>query len=72
MRYFWGLKSIDSVDYTDKNGSLLFDKALKKLGTLKSDEQYGYKFNPKLGGNELLENMDKMKYICLSQYCGST
>ena len=57
MRRFWALKKIDDEDYKDKNENYLFQRALKKFGSLKKDEQYGYKFSPKLGGNELLDNM---------------
>ena len=57
MRRFWAFKKIDDEDYKDKNENYLFQRALKKFGSLKKDEQYGYKFSPKLGGNELLDNM---------------
>jgi hypothetical protein len=61
MRRFWGMQKIEDEDYKDGNQKPLFERALKKFGPLKSDEQYGYKFNPKLGGNELLGNMDVVK-----------
>ena len=57
IRRFWGLKKVNNEDYKDKNENYLFQRALKKFGSLKKDEQYGYKFSPKLGGNELLDNM---------------
>ena len=61
IRRFWSLKKIDNEDYEDKNENLLFKRALKKFGALKKDEQYGYKFSPKLGGNELIDNMEIMR-----------
>ncbi len=60
MCYFWGFTDIESIDYSDKNDNLLFDRALKKFGVLQSNEQYGYKLNPQIGGDELFENIDKM------------
>lgn len=39
----------------------LFKKALKKLGSLESDEMYGYKLALAMGGDYKVENMAKMK-----------
>lgn len=61
MSYFWGGRKKDFVDYNDENSQPLFERALKKLGSLKSDEMYGLKHARMLGGSITLDNLDIMK-----------
>lgn len=61
MRRFWGMSKKDFIDYEDDNEEPLFDRALKKLGQLRSDEIYGFKLHRALGGGHKLDNLDVMK-----------
>jgi len=61
MRYFWGFKSLRSVDETDGADKPLFARALKKLGPLKSDEMYGYAQRPSIGGKDSISNIEIAK-----------
>ena len=61
MRYFWGTKKVKFIDNTDENEQPMFDRALKTLGPLKSDEMYGLKFARMLGGDISLDNLGIMK-----------
>jgi len=49
-----------SLDDDDASGNPLFERALKKLGKLESDEMYGYKLSHFLGGKESITNLTKM------------
>jgi len=68
MQEFWGGQDKKFLDYQDDNDPDdlkfkhgLFDRALEKLGPLKSDEMYGFKQNHYLGGKYLIENVEKYK-----------
>jgi hypothetical protein len=61
MRYYWGYCHIGSFDKTDESEKPMFARALKTLGQLKSDEMYGYKHRPALGGKEVVSNLDIVK-----------
>lgn len=59
------LVSIDPeiLDIEDAKEKLLFKRALKKLGRLKSDEMYGFEPALAIGGTANLENLVKVKVI---------
>lgn len=61
MRYFWGARGLKDADETDEAEKPLFDRTLKKLGPLKSDEMYGFKHRLALGGKEAVSNLAIMK-----------
>jgi hypothetical protein len=68
MQEFFGGQDKKFLDYQDDNNPDdlkfkhgLFDRALEKLGPLKSDEMYGFKQNHYLGGKYLIENVDIYK-----------
>jgi len=59
------LVSIDTeiLDIVDAKDKLLFKRALKRLGPLKSDEMYGFEPAIAIGGKTALENLEKVKLI---------
>jgi len=61
LQRFWGHSDIEYFDETDESESPMFTRALKALGQLKSDEMYGYKHRPALGGKEVVSNLDIVK-----------
>jgi hypothetical protein len=61
MRYFFGGTGAEDGDQADQNEKLLFARALKNLGPVKSDEMYGYSHRLALGGKNLLSNLEIMK-----------
>jgi hypothetical protein len=61
MRCFWGFQDKEDIDLADKDNKPLFDRALKKLGQLKSDEMYGFSHRLALGGKETLDNLEIVK-----------
>lgn len=60
MNGFVGVKYNKSGEQNDSSGKPLFERCLKKFGQLKSNEMYGYKLNPALGGKDSITNMDKV------------
>ena len=60
VRAFLGL-SAKSCDLKDESGSLLFERALARLGPLEPDEVYGFEPALVLGGQMRLENLAKLK-----------
>lgn len=60
MRRFWGMSQKEFIDYEDDNDKPLFDRALKKLGMLKTDEVYGFKLPQSLGGSHSLDKLEIM------------
>ena len=60
MNRFIGVKEPKYLDEDDASGKPLFERALKKFGRLKSNEMYGYKLNPALGGKDSITNLDKL------------
>ncbi|MDN8320448.1 DUF1851 domain-containing protein, partial [Acinetobacter baumannii] len=57
---FFFLPKKNYLDYTDKNGNKLFDRAVKKLGVLKADEMYAFEPALALGGEESLQHLTKV------------
>lgn len=57
---FFFLAKKTYMDYTDKNGKKLFDRAVKKLGVLKADEMYAFEPALALGGEESLSHLAKV------------
>ncbi|MFU2198796.1 GAD-like domain-containing protein, partial [Acinetobacter baumannii] len=57
---FFFLPKKNYLDYTDKNGNKLFDRAVKKLGVLKADEMYAFEPALALGGVESLTYLAKV------------
>ncbi len=60
IRAFLGMDK-ETCDLSDESGTLLFERALKILGPLDSDEMYGFEPAIVLGGKMLLENLRKVK-----------
>ena len=60
MNRFIGTFDPEDLDRKDESKKPLFERALKKFGKLKSNEIYGYKLNPALGGKESIRNLDKV------------
>lgn len=60
---FFEGKSKKSVDFYDKDDKLLFNKCLKKLGPLSSDEMYSFVPALALGGVADIKNVQKVKII---------
>ena len=63
ISFFFASKKKQSFDITDKNEKPMFDRALKKLGPLKSDEMYGFEPALVAGGSELISNLQKVKTL---------
>lgn len=61
LQRFWGHSRISHFDKKDESEKPMFARALKTLGQLKSDEMYGYKHRPALGGKEVVGNLDIVK-----------
>ena len=61
MRCFWGFSNVQFLDEKDESEKPMFARALKTLGQLKSDEMYGLKHRPALGGKEVVGNLDIVK-----------
>jgi len=61
MRYFWSHQKKNFLDFKDESDQPLFNRALEKLGPLKSDEMYGFKHHYRLGGKMELENLEISK-----------
>jgi hypothetical protein len=61
MQSYWGILSKVSLDFEDESDQPLFDRALQKLGPLKSDEMYGFKHHYRLGGKMELKNLEISK-----------
>lgn len=61
LQRFWGHSAAEDFDKTDESEKPMFARALKALGQLKSDEMYGYKHRPALGGKEIVSNLDIVK-----------
>ncbi len=60
MNRFLGTTRPKHLDIEDASKKPLFERALKKFGTLSANEMYGYKLNPALGGKESIRNLDKV------------
>lgn len=60
---FFVAKSKDTLDFEDLNEKPLFKRALKKLGSLRSDEMYAFEPALCLGGLPKLENLVKVKIV---------
>jgi len=50
----------EGLDEDDASSKPLFQRALKKLGKVESNEMYGYKLSHFLGGKESIKNLIKM------------
>lgn len=61
LRTFFSNKSIDRCDLDDESGLHLFERAVARLGTLASDEVYGFEPAIVLGGKMRLESLAKLK-----------
>ena len=60
---FLATKEPNSLDIEDEKEKKIFKRAVKKLGTLKSDEMYGFEPALVIGGTPKLENLTKVKII---------
>jgi len=60
MNRFIGTSAPEDLEEDDASGKPLFERALKKFGRLQSNEMYGYKLNPALGGKDSITNLDKL------------
>jgi hypothetical protein len=60
MQVFFGTKKLAAVDLMDDKQKLLFDRARKKLGPLKSNEVYGFVPLLGAGGACQLKNLKKL------------
>lgn len=63
IRAFFGSQNREACDFSDANGSLLFAPALKKLGSLKPGEMYGFVPALALGGPATLDHLQKVKAV---------
>ncbi|VVN92678.1 GAD-like domain-containing protein [Pseudomonas fluorescens] len=61
IQALFGTAEVDDFDYSDTNGKLLFDRAVKKYGPLAPDEMYGFEPALVLGGSPTLENLRRLK-----------
>lgn len=51
----------EGFDYSDTDGTLLFDRAVNKYGPLAPDEMYGFEPALVLGGSPTLDNLRRLK-----------
>ena len=58
MNRFIGNKFPRYFDIKDESRKPLFERALKKLGKLESNQMYGFKLLPDLGGKKSIRNLD--------------
>lgn len=63
LRCFFSSKERTSADMKDGFNKPLFDRALRKLGPLKSNEIYGFKNALVLGGHTTFENMERVDLL---------
>lgn len=61
LQYFFGARSLKDCDETDESDKLLFDRVLKKLGPIGSDEMYAFRHRLALGGKETVSNVEIVK-----------
>ncbi|AZE99531.1 hypothetical protein C4J95_2069 [Pseudomonas orientalis] len=61
IQALFGTAKLDNFDHPDINGKLLFERALKKYGSLGPDEMYGFEPALVLGGSATLENLRRLK-----------
>ncbi|MDH4557417.1 DUF1851 domain-containing protein [Pseudomonas sp. BN417] len=61
IQALFGVSDPEDFDFTDTNGKLLFDRAMKKYGPLAPDEMYGFEPALVLGGSPTLENLRRLK-----------
>ncbi|MDT4848478.1 hypothetical protein FQZ97_825680 [compost metagenome] len=59
VKLLFGLSKTSNFDIKDDDGAPLFDRAVAKLGSLKSDEMFGFVPLPMLGGTYKLELLQK-------------
>ena len=60
VRTFFGFLTKNRCDVKDEDGRRLFDRAVKKLGPLRSDEVFGFEPALVLGGRMDLNNIRKL------------
>ena len=63
VQAFFGTQNRRACDFSDVNGKMLFDPALKKLGRLKCDEMYGFVPALALGGPATIDHLRKLKAV---------
>lgn len=61
VQALFGVAKLNSLDYPDMNGKLLFERAMKKYGPLAPDEVYGFEPALVLGGSATLANLRRLK-----------
>lgn len=67
VKCFFGINSLAKHDVKDLKQKTLFVRAVKKFGALKSDEMFGFEPSLMVGGEPLLQNLNKVNiYIHLS------
>lgn len=75
LEVFFAFADKTGFDLKDEERKLLFNRALKKLGHLESDEIYGFKQPLFAGGRLLLDNLIKVKldqHLTLARQLGGT
>jgi hypothetical protein len=60
---FFELIEKKTCDFADENEKYLFDRAVKRLGSLDYDEMYGFVPALPLGGHAKLENLKRVKAL---------
>ncbi|MNF49382.1 GAD-like domain protein [compost metagenome] len=68
IKMLFGLRETRNFDIKDDDGAPLFDRAVAKLGSLKSDEMFGFVPLPMLGGTfklELLQKYDAQVHLSI-------
>jgi hypothetical protein len=58
---FFGMAERDDYDMEDDGGEWLFDRAVKKLGRLRSDQLYGFEPALVAGGEAKLSNLRRLR-----------
>lgn len=71
IRMFFGFKKKNDLDYEDNKNKPLFDRAVKKLGVLESQEMYGFEPALIFGSEPKLENLRKLPIISHLQFLAS-
>lgn len=57
---FFGLADVEEYDIEDDNGEYLFESCIEKFGELEPDEMYGFEPSLIVGGETILENINKV------------
>ena len=61
IQSFFGSRDPEDFDFKDTKGKFLFDRAMKKYGSLEPDEMYGFEPALVMGGSATLDNLRRIK-----------